>query len=105
MVCGVWLDNDMPATTNPTKAHEAGKEPTMARNILTVDLSKTVGQDSAIAANGSAIFQIRVTCPAEALPAAKDGSSNNVPGFGRVVSAGPVKGYEVLYTLESVVAG
>jgi hypothetical protein len=76
----------------------------MRTTTLTVDLSKTIGQDSAIQANGGPLFSIRVTCPAQALPAAKDGSSNNIPGFGRVVSAGPVKGYEVLYTLESVVA-
>lgn len=71
---------------------------------LIVDLSKTVGQESAIAANGGPVFRIRVTCPAVALPPAKDGSSNDIPGFGRVLSVGPVKGYEVLYTLESVVA-
>ena len=76
----------------------------MRTTTLTVDLSKTIGQDSAIQANGGPLFSIRVTGPAQALPAAKDGSSNNIPGFGRVVSAGPVKGYEVLYTLESVVA-
>jgi len=76
----------------------------MRTTTLIVDLSKTIGQDSAIQANGGPLFSIRVTCPAQALPAAKDGSSNNIPGFGRVVSAGPVKGYEVLYTLESVVA-
>ena len=76
----------------------------MRTTTLTVDLSKTIGQDSAIQANGGPLFSIRVTFPAQAMPAAKDGSSNNIPGFGRVVSAGPVKGYEVLYTLESVVA-
>ena len=76
----------------------------MATKLLTVDLSKTAGQSSAIEANGGPLFRIRVTCPAVALPAAKDGSSNDIPGFGRVVCEGPVKGYEVLYTLESVIA-
>jgi hypothetical protein len=90
--------------TTTTTGHQAGKERPMRTTTLTVDLSKTIGQDSAIQANGGPLFSIRVTCPAQALPAAKDGSSNNIPGFGRVVSAGPVKGYEVLYTLESVVA-
>ena len=71
---------------------------------LTVDLSKTIGQDSAIEANGGPLFRIRVTCPAQALPVAKDGSSNDIPSFGQVVCESPVRGYEVLYTLESVVA-
>ena len=93
----------VPATTT-NQARKAGKGPAMAATILTVDLSATIGQESAIEANGSPIFQIRVTCPAQAMPAAKDGSSNDIPGFGRVVSAGPVKGYEVLYTVASVVA-
>lgn len=72
---------------------------------LTVDLSKTIGQESAITANGGPIFSIRVTCPVQVLPPTKAGEPQSIPGFGKVVSAGPVKGYEVLYTLESVVAG
>ena len=81
----------------------AGKELTMSAKVITVDLSKTVGQESAISANGGPLFSIRVTCPAVALAPTKAGSLQSIPGFGRVVCAGPVKGYEVLYTLESVV--
>ena len=33
----------------------------------------------------------------------KAGVAQSIPGFGRVVCSGPVKGYEVLYTLDSVV--
>ena len=64
---------------------------------ITVDLSKTIGQESAIKANGSPIFDIEVT-----LPAVKD-ELNPIAGFGRVVSAGPVKGYEVLFTADAIV--
>lgn len=76
----------------------------MKGTTITVDLSKTIGQESAILANGGPLFSIRVTCPARKMPPAADGSSNDLNGFGRVTCAGPVKGYEVLYTLESVVA-
>jgi hypothetical protein len=92
----------MPATRT-TSARKGGKEATMAATTLTVDLSKTVGQSSAIEANGSPLFSIRVTHPARQLPPTKAGEPQSIPGFGRVVSAGPVKGYEVLYTLDSVV--
>ena len=70
---------------------------------LVVDLAATVGQESAIEANGSSVFVIEVTAPAVALPAAYDGTPQEINGFGRVISGGPVKGYEVLYTLDSVV--
>ena len=67
---------------------------------LTVDLSKTIGQEPAIEANGGPLFRIRVTCPAvPGIPGKTD-----IPGFGIVVCDGPVKGYEVLYTSEAVVA-
>lgn len=65
--------------------------------IVTVDLSKTIGQESAIQANGSPIFTIKVTEPAFAI------GDEVVPGFGRVVSDGPVRTYEVLYTAEALV--
>lgn len=65
--------------------------------IVKVDLSHTIGQESAIEANGSSIFEIRVTVPVVAVGA------EFIPGFGRVVSDGPVNGYEVLFTAEAVV--
>jgi len=65
--------------------------------IVKVDLSKTIGQESAIEANGSSIFEIKVTVPAV------DYDGNAIAGFGRVVSSGPVSGFEVLYTGEAVV--
>lgn len=67
--------------------------------IVRVDLSHTIGQESAIEANGSSIFEIEITVPVRILD---DGYA--VPGFGRVVSDGPVAGYEVLYTAEAVIA-
>lgn len=73
------------------------------KTIVTVDLSKTVGQESAIEANGGPIFQIRVTHPVRVLPPANDGTYQEVNGFGKVVSGGPVNGHSVLYTGESVV--
>lgn len=94
---------NMPDTkTNNTHAvNAAGTEAAMTATI-TVDLSKTIGQESAIAANGGPLFRIRVTCPAQPLPTTKAGEAQSIPGFGRVVCEGPVKGHEVLYTLESV---
>jgi hypothetical protein len=91
----------------PTATHTTGtageRSATMAaRQILTVNLSDTVGQASAIAANGGPVFTIKVTSPARELPPTKAGVPQDVPGFGRVTS-GPVKGYEVLYTIRSVV--
>lgn len=65
--------------------------------IVKVDLSHTIGQESAIEANGSSIFEIKVTVPL------LDLGSEIIPGFGRVVSAGPVNGHEVLFTAEAVV--
>lgn len=70
---------------------------------LTVDLSKTVGQESAIKANGGPLFQIRVTCPAVELEPTLAGEPQEIPGFGIVICDGPVKGHEVLYTLGSVI--
>ena len=70
--------------------------------IIKVDLSKTVGQESAIEANGSPVFEVKVTHPARPLPPTKAGEPQEINGFGRVVSGGPVQGYEVLYTLASV---
>lgn len=75
----------------------------MAR--ITVNISNTIGQSSAIEANGGPLFEIEVTVPAVSYPPAKDGSSNNVAGFGRVVSGGPVNGHEICYKAESVVHG
>lgn len=73
------------------------------RSTIKVDLTKTVGQESAIEANGSPVFEIRVTHPARPLPPTLAGEAQEINGFGRVTS-GPVKGYSVLYTLASVVA-
>lgn len=70
---------------------------------LTIDLSKTVGQSSAIKANSSSIFTIRVTSPVVELPPTHSGEAQEIPGFGIVVSGGPVNGHEVLYTSASVV--
>lgn len=71
--------------------------------IITVNISDTVGQSSAIEANGSPIFTIRVTSPAYVHSYANDGTPNEVCGFGVVVSGGPVNGYEILYKVSSVV--
>ena len=71
--------------------------------IIKVDLSKTVGQESAIEANGSPVLEVKVTHPARPLPPTKAGEPQEINGFGRVLS-GPVKGHSVLYTLASVVA-
>ena len=79
-----------------TQAHQTGDR-------IAVDLSETIGQSSAIAANGSPIFVIEVTWPLEILPPANDGTYQESAGFGRVISGGPVNGYEVLYTGASVV--
>lgn len=78
-----------------TTTHKVGDE-------IVVNLTHTKGQASAIAANGGPTFTIKVTSPVTILAPTKDGAQQSVPGFGRVISAGPVKGYEVLYTLDSV---
>lgn len=65
--------------------------------IVTIDISNTVGQESAIEANGSPIFLVKITAPARIID-----EQNDVPGFGRVVD-GPVAGFEVLYTIASEV--
>lgn len=72
-------------------------------STITINISNTVGQESAIEANGSPIFQVKVTCPARALPPTLAGEPQEINGFGRVTS-GPVKGHEVLYKLASVVS-
>ena len=86
----------------PTTTSAPKKEATMAasrKNLITVDISNTVGQSSAIEANGGPVFQIRVTQPAVPGIVGK----TDIPGFGKVVSGGPVDGHEVLYTAESVI--
>ena len=85
----------MGAFTTTTTTHQVGDE-------IVVNLTHTKGQASAIAANGGPIFTIKVTSPVTILAPTKDGAQQSVPGFGRVISTGPVKGYDVLYTLESV---
>ena len=82
-------------TLTLTNAHQVG-------DVITVDLSRTVGQDSAIEANGSPFFTIRVTTPVVVLPPTTAGEPQSVPGFGKPV-AGPVARYDVVYTLDSVV--
>ena len=94
----------MPSTTNPTTDREVTMSTTTA-TVIAVDIAGTVGQESAIKANGSSRFIIEVTSPAVRLPDAYDGTKQEINGFGRVVSGGPVKGYEILYTLDSVVTG
>jgi hypothetical protein len=86
----------MPATTNPALTQE------VTMSVLTVNIANTIGQESAIEANGSPEFSIEVTSPAVPLPDAFDGTKQEINGFGRVLR-GPVKGYEILYTLDSVV--
>ena len=65
--------------------------------IVKIDISNTVGQESAIEANGSPIFLVKVTEPAYWYD-----EMNDVPGMGRVLE-GPVRGFEVLYTVASEV--
>ena len=78
-----------------TTGRKAGKGLDMS--TITVNLAGTEAANaSAIKANGGPLFRIRITCQAD--PAGR------FHGFGKVVCEGPVKGYEVLYTLESVVA-
>jgi hypothetical protein len=88
-------------TTRSLAGRSGRKESTV--DSITVNISATIGQDSAIRANGSPVFTIRVTSPARALPPMNDGTPQDVPGFGRVISGGPVNGHEILYTLSSVV--
>jgi len=73
-------------------------------STITVNISETIGQESAIEANGSPVFTIKVTSPAVALPATLAGEPQEINGFGRVVSSGPVKGHTILFALASVVA-
>lgn len=67
-----------------TSSHTVGE-------VIVVDIAGTVGQESAIAANGSPVFEIRVTCPAQTF------GDVAVGGFGIVLGDGPVAGYEILY--------
>ncbi len=71
-------------------------------STITVNIANTVGQESAIKANGGPVFTVKVTCPARALPPTHAGEAQEINGFGRVTS-GPVKGHEVLYKLASVI--
>ena len=67
---------------------------------ITIDISNTIGQASAIGANGGPVFEVEVTQPARAC---KDTDLHGkVLGFGRVVSGGPVDGYEVGFLFESI---
>lgn len=90
----------VPENTTHNTGSRRGKESTM--DFITVDITDTVGQASAIEANGSPVFTIRVTAPASIHSYAKDGSANEICGFGRVVG-GPVNGHEILYRVSSVV--
>lgn len=68
---------------------------------LLIDLSKTIGQESALAALGLAgpCVEIRVTCPSQTF----EGTGQILAGFGRARCLGPLGGHEVLYTDESIV--
>ena len=68
---------------------------------ITVNIADTVGQESAIAANGGPVFSVEVTAPAEVFEE-PDGSVA-ILGFGRVISGGPVRGYEVGFLPSSIV--
>ena len=81
----------MAMTTTHDRRITGRKEASMA--YITVNIADTVGQESAIAANGGPVFTVRVTHPA----------TDEAPGFGRVVGLGPVAGYEILYKTTSVV--
>lgn len=67
---------------------------------ITIDISNTVGQESAIEANGGPVFEIEVSHKAEACK--RTDLHGNMLGFGRVVSGGPVNGYEVGFLFTSV---
>jgi hypothetical protein len=67
---------------------------------ISIDISNTVGQGSAIGANGSPVFEVEVVHPTRAC---KDVERHGVfLGFGKVVSGGPVNGYEVGFKFESI---
>ena len=69
-------------------------------DIVTVDIADTVGQSSAIEANGGSVFAVEVTWPAERGEDA--GGVYDLLGFGRVVSGGPVQGHEIGFTVGGV---
>lgn len=79
---------------------------TQIGDIVTVDIADTVGQGSAIEANGSSVFRVEVTWPASTL--VEPAPSNEVVqliGFGRVLDElSPVRGYEVAFTVSGVLS-
>lgn len=76
----------------------------MAAHIVLVDISNTVGQSSAIEANGGPIFEIEVTHEPRIFTNSITGEFDcEILGFGRVVSGGPVNGYEVGFLTGSVI--
>ncbi len=79
---------------------------TQIGDIVTVDIADTVGQSSAIEANGSPIFRVEVTWPAQTLvEAAPSNEVVQLIGFGRVLDElSPVRGYEVAFTANGVIA-
>ncbi|MFI0434011.1 MAG: hypothetical protein ACH36H_12835 [Candidatus Nanopelagicales bacterium] len=73
---------------------------TQVGDIVVVDIADTVGQSSAIEANGGSVFTVKVTWPAER---GTDGAGEyNLLGFGRVLGTGPVAGHEVGFTVGGV---
>jgi hypothetical protein len=77
---------------------------TQIGDIVTIDIADTVGQSSAIEANGSPIFRVQVTWPAQTMTES-NGSVVQLLGFGRVLDElSPVRGHEVGFTAHGVIA-
>ena len=69
--------------------------PNLIGTTVTVDIASTVGQASAIAANGSSTFKVEVTTePVVYMNEVTGEIDCELIGFGTVLE-GPVKGYDV----------
>lgn len=84
-------------TTTLTPANTVGE-------MLLVDLSKTVGQASAIndGNGGNPLVVIKVTEPAVVW--VEPTGEQSLCGFGTALTESPLAGHEVAYTLDSIAA-
>jgi len=82
-------------STQLTPTHQIG-------TTLVVNIANTVGQESAIEANGGPVFTIEVTD--SPLTWEEPTGTQFMLGMGRVVSSGPVNGHEVGFLPGSEVA-
>lgn len=78
---------------------------TQIGDIVTVDIADTVGQSSAIDANGSSVFRVQVTWPAQTYYLPSGEVDCETVGFGKVLDElSPVRGYEVAFTPHGVIS-